>query len=768
MSKKILLVLMSLVLLVPAASNAALHTKTWMTNDAQDMVTVHVRCWNKTGGPAPDSLTVYKRYGYYTVGNRWSNIFGWDSVPGAIGAQARDPDSTSGITISYLAGHYDVLQKPVSAKVRVNNGAYTIMEAENHTTLNNPTPTITYSSPTWTPGVTADGRLIVNAQVNTNVASRIQLRLSYGGVLKYTALTTGNTVHNISFETGMASRGDNVTVDFRAYNATVISYSTGTFGTQATTLATQTPVISSASLVSLCNSFAGGTMATSSAFSTPINFRWRRLGTSTWSGSGSDANINTTHNSFLSHYETCAVASGYLYEFQMQLVFHDASTSVWFPIGSFPWFAVAPSSNFTATPTSGVAPLTVNFTDTSTNGPTSWAWQFGDGISSTSQNTSHVYTTAGTYTVTLTTTNSVGSDPEVKSGLITVTSDGGVDPVVSGITDVNGGSIVHGDVLTIAGLNFGTKTTATPTIYDNMETGDFSPLWASTTALTVVESPVDVKRHANDNYVAMMNFRGNLSGAPSGVTGDERAFGALQDDVRSQYLFAQYWFRLKEWEWGTTGPSGSNSSLANVKIFRLYGPPWLDNFVTATEFWSGGTAIIVKQDCFANCDINQAVIPISSYYQGGANTLFNNGQWHQLQLEYKDATLIGGTDSSVRIWVDGGLAFSRSGFVTKLCSQSGFPMMEQIGFFDSWPDGTTDDNLFYMDDVYYDTSFARVEIGDSSTFSACTHREIQIPTAWANGSVSITANLGSFASASGKFLFVTDSAGHTSAGFPIP
>ncbi|WP_413894551.1 hypothetical protein, partial [Candidatus Skiveiella danica] len=37
-------------------------------------------------------------------------------------------------------------------------------------------------------------------------------------------------------------------------------------------------------------------------------------------------------------------------------------------------------ANFTANPTSGNLPLTVQFTDTSTNAPTSWFWEFGDGV----------------------------------------------------------------------------------------------------------------------------------------------------------------------------------------------------------------------------------------------------------------------------------------------------------------------------------------------------------------------------------------------------
>lgn len=52
----------------------------------------------------------------------------------------------------------------------------------------------------------------------------------------------------------------------------------------------------------------------------------------------------------------------------------------------------------------------VAFTDTSTGGPTSWLWDFGDGNSSTQQNPVHTYAAAGSYIVVLTVQNAVGSD----------------------------------------------------------------------------------------------------------------------------------------------------------------------------------------------------------------------------------------------------------------------------------------------------------------------------------------------------------------------
>ncbi len=81
----------------------------------------------------------------------------------------------------------------------------------------------------------------------------------------------------------------------------------------------------------------------------------------------------------------------------------------------------APVANFSANITSGTAPLTVRFTDESTNTPTSWFWDFGDGSTATTRDATHTYTTYGTRTVNLTVTNAAGSNSMVRDNYITVT-----------------------------------------------------------------------------------------------------------------------------------------------------------------------------------------------------------------------------------------------------------------------------------------------------------------------------------------------------------
>ncbi|WP_141241710.1 PKD domain-containing protein, partial [Methanosarcina spelaei] len=91
---------------------------------------------------------------------------------------------------------------------------------------------------------------------------------------------------------------------------------------------------------------------------------------------------------------------------------------------------VKPVASFSASPTSGNAPLKVTFTDKSTNSPTSWKWTFGDGKTSTLKNPAYTYSKAGKYTVSLTVKNTAGTSTKTIKNYITVNA-APVKPVAS-------------------------------------------------------------------------------------------------------------------------------------------------------------------------------------------------------------------------------------------------------------------------------------------------------------------------------------------------
>lgn len=75
-----------------------------------------------------------------------------------------------------------------------------------------------------------------------------------------------------------------------------------------------------------------------------------------------------------------------------------------------------------ATPSTGTAPLTVAFDGSASTTPsgtvTSWAWSFGDGTSGTGARTTHVYSVPGTYTVSLTVTDSNGASSTATGSIV--------------------------------------------------------------------------------------------------------------------------------------------------------------------------------------------------------------------------------------------------------------------------------------------------------------------------------------------------------------
>jgi Zn-dependent metalloprotease len=97
-----------------------------------------------------------------------------------------------------------------------------------------------------------------------------------------------------------------------------------------------------------------------------------------------------------------------------------STTKAWYAVGVGPDFSSAVIAAFSADVTSSCnMPLTVNFTNTSTNAGNT-TWYFGDATTSTAYSPTHIYTNAGTYNVSLAVSSSCGADSIIQTSYITV------------------------------------------------------------------------------------------------------------------------------------------------------------------------------------------------------------------------------------------------------------------------------------------------------------------------------------------------------------
>ncbi|HTA65367.1 MAG TPA: PKD domain-containing protein [Xanthomonadaceae bacterium] len=113
-----------------------------------------------------------------------------------------------------------------------------------------------------------------------------------------------------------------------------------------------------------------------------------------------------------------------------------------------------PTANFT----DAVSGLAVTFSNASTDsGGTigTYAWTFGDGSTSSAASPSHTYAAAGTYSVTLTVTDSVSGKTSAKTGSVTVASAGGT-PTANWTDTTSGLTATFTDSSTDAGGTIGT------------------------------------------------------------------------------------------------------------------------------------------------------------------------------------------------------------------------------------------------------------------------------------------------------------------------
>jgi len=168
-----------------------------------------------------------------------------------------------------------------------------------------------------------------------------------------------------------------------------------------------------------------------------------------------------------------------------------------------------------------------------------------------------------------------------------------------------------------------------------------------------------------------------------------------------------------------------------------------------------------------NATLNPQCYPDSSIYISGVP----NGRWVRLEYYWKANSARGVEDGSFLYYLHG-----QQGTVTKLKEYNGNYNARDAGTtlnprYLHWQNyfGNGLEAKAYIDDIFIQNgSQARVELGDKQTWSQCTHREIQTPTAWSNTAITATLNKGSFSPCQTYYLFVVDENGDVnSTGYPV-
>jgi len=160
----------------------------------------------------------------------------------------------------------------------------------------------------------------------------------------------------------------------------------------------------------------------------------------------------------------------------------------------------APTASFSASGTAVCAGQSITFTSTSTGNPTSYDWSFPGGTpsSSTQQNPTITYSTPGTYNVSLTATNSGGSNTSTQNNYVTVNAVPSAPTITPGgpTTFCQGGSVTltssvaSGNTWSNGGATSNSITVSTSGTYTVTQTasGCTSPASSSVT-VTVNSNP---------------------------------------------------------------------------------------------------------------------------------------------------------------------------------------------------------------------------------------------------------------------------------------
>jgi hypothetical protein len=329
-------------------------------------------------------------------------------------------------------------------------------------------------------------------------------------------------------------------------------------------------------------------------------------------------------------------------------------------------------------------------------------------------------------------------------------------PEVSGVV----GDLSHGSQLTISGSSFGVKSPAEPYLWAPFDgSADPSPLgqvtrWSSS---------------GNMSYAPGEGISGSGALRSSNSTGSWAAAVDANGFAWNDWNQKTYLYRRVKRNFSITNNfevtySVDTGGTINWKTLRL----WPSTYSYPNFYLSSANGAMVTEGIAGG----------SVYMSDAALARGEVNEWRTDEIAFRVNSGPSLADGELKYLVDGKVAASvpyidyrgqERGLMLRDDSASGSSLMTRFYPVHGVKANCTfpEHYAYWVDDVYVDTTWARIMIGDADTFELSTVREIQIPSAWSGNSVTVTVNLRSFPAGATPHLFVIDSHGNASRGFPL-
>jgi len=335
------------------------------------------------------------------------------------------------------------------------------------------------------------------------------------------------------------------------------------------------------------------------------------------------------------------------------------------------------------------------------------------------------------------------------------------------VSDASGG-LLSGQTLVIQGSSFGTRgdfhsaSDKMARMFDTFNDGG------------IVDTPYEDWTMFNiEENIAKVVTGGRAGSSDGFYRRDNTGLGNLyiKGTDKDEY-YMSYYMRLSD---GFDIKSASEGT-HQFKILRLYSTNSPINLYPA----------IGADDGFHM--VAEFVEPIVMRYQLQLTDIPSQPKgWHKMAIYYKKNSSPNANDGKCRIWWDNKLVFDWAEHFKDPKNNPdyapGYPISGDfdidganlagdwaLGDYFSSASGST---WVDFDDVVYDHTQARVELGNAPNYAACTTLEVQEPVSWSNGSVTVKANPGALNLSAPVYVYVIDangsvnSAGHRWGGGPV-